>query len=130
MGKYVADVEPTATDLEQCDVLGKPWLTRVNPQINWRRNVLQIWQDDKPIRVEGTGARGKRSGGNSRQQQHGTPEVKMISPARFKRMMRKKGNLVAAAAVSVATTAGSAQEAAARGTSPKEKLSTEELQQI
>ena len=72
----MADVELTATDLEPYDViLGEPWLTRVNPQINWRRNVLQIWQDDKPIRVEGTGARGKRSGGNSRQQQHGTPEV-------------------------------------------------------
>lgn len=38
------------TDLDVCDViLGKPWLTRYNPSIDWRRNTITLPHEDLPI---------------------------------------------------------------------------------
>ena len=89
MGKYVAEQDLTVTDLGAYDViLGKPWLTRANPQINWRANVMQVWHEGRPLRITGRAA--KRSG--KTEPAAAGPKVKMISPARFKRLMRKRGS--------------------------------------
>ena len=51
MRTYVTTLTAQVTRLNDYDViLGKPWLTRANPQINWRFNAMQVWQEGKPIR--------------------------------------------------------------------------------
>ena len=161
MGQFKETVELTATSLEHYDViLGKPWLTRVSPQINWRMNVMQIWHEGRPIRVEATANRSKK--GARSQPAPDAPQVKQISPARFKRLARKKKNQtflgviesvdgekrfvevrdqrctagpkVAAAATSVAATQGSASEAAAaddsRGDDSEEKAQSQRIEAV
>ena len=43
IGRYKDHVQLRSLPLQQCDIiLGKPWLTRINPAIDWQANTLQF----------------------------------------------------------------------------------------
>ena len=54
---YRDELQLRVTDLEHYDmILGKPWLTDNNPQINWQSNTLQLWRSGKPLRIQAKAA--------------------------------------------------------------------------
>ena len=83
IGTYVTDLKTQVTRLTDYDViLGKPWLTRANPQINWRHNVVQVWQDGQPIRFAAK---------TPAAQPRGTSKVATVTAKQLKRLMKKPG---------------------------------------
>ena len=90
MDKWTEQVEAHVTDLEYFDmILGKPWLTRHNPQINWRANVLQLWRDGKAVRIQATtAAKEKRSRAASAK---AVPKVSKCTLREMRRLVKKGG---------------------------------------
>ena len=52
IGRYVDQLDLDVTQLDDYDViLGKPWLTRRNPKIDWRKNVVKLRYKRKYIKL-------------------------------------------------------------------------------
>ena len=50
--RYKDNVNLDVTKLEDYDViLGKPWLTRLNPKIDWRKNIVKLRYKKKYIKL-------------------------------------------------------------------------------
>lgn len=91
-GQWSADSNFNITALEEYDViLGKPWLTSQNPQINWRTNEVQLWIDGKAVRVDACASplsANYRNHGHSRSRVHSAARaaaIKRCSPRRKQR---------------------------------------------
>ena len=53
---YCDTIDPILYPLRKYDlILGKPWLTQTNPQINWRTNTLHFVHNNAPIKWDCTG---------------------------------------------------------------------------
>ncbi|KAG0247997.1 hypothetical protein DFQ27_001313, partial [Actinomortierella ambigua] len=49
-GEYTGSLDAIVYDLDRVDlILGKPWLTRVNPRINWQTNTLVFDHNDQNV---------------------------------------------------------------------------------
>jgi hypothetical protein len=58
--KYIDTLNPILYPLKKYDlILGKPWLTHINPQINWRTNALHFTHNNTAIQWDCTGFKSK-----------------------------------------------------------------------
>ena len=57
---YTDNLNPILYPLKKYDlILGKPWLTQINPQINWRTNALHFTHNNTAIEWDCTGFKSK-----------------------------------------------------------------------
>ena len=87
MAKYTGQRKLQVTDLEHYElILGKPWLTDQNHQINWRTNTLQLWDKGRVLRIQAAAAAKHQATSTEVK-----PSVGVCTPTQLKRLM-KKGN--------------------------------------
>ena len=119
---WSAEESFNVTELPEYDViLGKPWLTSHNPQINWRQNIVQLrTEDGKFVRVEALApARSQdQQQQPGEQQQQGKPQVRMISQAKLQRIARQKGSVTFLGSVESVIAHTAVDEGQAAATSP------------
>ena len=78
IGKYKEKAEFITAPIAYDVILGKPWLTLVNPQINWRTNEVKIVRKSSTYKLNCTSTNKLKV------------DSKMISALQFKKLIKKK----------------------------------------
>ena len=77
LGRYQDKIDLDTTNLEDYDViLGKPWLTKLNPQIDQKKNVIKIRHKRHYIKLKA-------------KEKQDTKSIKIVLAMYFKKILRK-----------------------------------------